>query len=88
MMISIWKADANAFPIETLPMMDYEEARVWFLESELVGDGVSDPVGKVFWTEVEMEEELIAISNGFVAHRSYELTEPDGQLVVYHIEGV
>jgi hypothetical protein len=53
MMIAIWKADANAMPIEQLPIIDYEEARIWFLDEGLVADsGIypdEAPAAQVKW---------------------------------------
>ena len=88
-MISIWKADADEMPIEQLPMMDYEEARIYFLEEGLVADsGVYPEEACPFYDDVEMEEMLIAISDGFISHKSYPLILPDGEEITLHIEGV
>ena len=89
MMISIWKSDVAGMPIEYLPLMDYDEARIWFLEEGLVADSGEYPEEACpFYDDTEMEEDLIAISNGFVAHRSYDLVFPDGEQITLHIEGV
>jgi hypothetical protein len=89
MMISIWKANSDGMPIEYLPIMDYDEARIWFLDEGLVADSEEYPDEACpFYDDTEMEEELIAISNGSVTHRSYELVFPDGEEITLHIEGV